>query len=480
MSDIDNHSILDEKTSSILDDPAGGVHVDAPTEEEIARERAKLLASNEEDERLKAEIAREEALAAEDAAARKAAEQLEETPELLALNYRYTELLGEGANGKTWKAKNLKNGQMCAIKALKLSQSENFKSFDLFKREAAVLSSVHIPGVPQFYESIISDNAGGECYIVQQFIDAPSIQSYLEDGRIFTEDETLRLILRVAEILKSLHTVYTPPIIHRDIKPSNILCFMPSDSLDETRLTPYLIDFGAVANPQTKSGSSTIAGTYGYMAPEQMMGQCETQSDFYALGATALHMLTGRPPIDLEADVFDLQFEKALDEYAPNTSKHMRELLGMMLQSEYTKRPANADDLMEKINLVMRGISPTYRPEDGDIVEAKPTLKQRIINFFSGQANNYTPNSRWITVKGVVRAYSMHSVKCVEYTFRSKDRMFTKGRLWAGLFPVSQLPPEQQAIFQLPLGCTVRYNPDNPRLNVLESIDISNAKKAIN
>ncbi len=466
-------SILDEKSSSILDEEtsnaakiaaekAHGAAADADLAAQAAAADADLAAQRE----------------AEEIAAKEAAMQRMETPEMLALKYRYTELLGEGANGKTWKARNLKNGQMCAIKALKLSQSENFKSFDLFKREAAVLGSVHIQGVPQFYESIISDEAGGECYIVQEFIDAPSIQSYLDEGRIFTEDETLRLILRVAEILKAMHTVYTPPIIHRDIKPSNILCEMPENSASDVRLNPYLIDFGAVANPQNKSGSSTIAGTYGYMAPEQMMGECETQSDFYALGATALHMLTGKAPIDLEADVFDLQFEQALDNYAPETSKNMRELLGMMLQSERTKRPPNADDLMNKISLVMRGISPSYRPEEGDLVEEKPSLKQRIINFLTGRANSYTPNSRWVTVQGTVRAYSMHSVKCVEYTFRSKDRMFTKGRLWAGLFPVQNLPIEQQPIFQLPLPCTVRYNPDNPRLNVLDSIDITNAKKA--
>ncbi|MBO4350349.1 MAG: serine/threonine protein kinase [Proteobacteria bacterium] len=403
-----------------------------------------------------------------------------ETPEILAFDYRYIALLGEGANGKTWKAKNRQTGQLVAIKALKLSQSENFKSFELFKREAEVLASVRIQGVPQFYQSVNTDEAGGECFIVQEYIDAPAIQTYLDKGRIFTESETLKLILHVAEILHALHSVYTPPIIHRDIKPSNILCEMPEGvDIENVRLNPYLIDFGAVANPQNKSGSSTIAGTYGYMAPEQMLGECETQSDFYALGATALHMLTGKPPYELDADVFKLKYEDALNEYAPNTSANMRELLGMMLQPERSKRPANAEDLITKINYVIQGLSPSYKPEEGLPVEEKKTFGQKILAFLSGSSNNYTPNSRWITVPGVVRAYSMHSTKCVEYTFRSKDRFFTKGRLWAGLYPVQNLPSDQQELFQLPIPCQVQYNPDNPRLNVLLSIDISKAKKAI-
>ena len=89
-----------------------------------------------------------------------------ETPEILAFDYRYISLLGEGANGKTWKAKNRQTGQLVAIKALKLSQSENFKSFELFKREAEVLASVRIQGVPQFYQSVNTDEAGGDCFIV--------------------------------------------------------------------------------------------------------------------------------------------------------------------------------------------------------------------------------------------------------------------------------------------------------------------------
>ena len=92
------------------------------------------------------------------------------TPKILEKEFRYLKLLGEGANGKTWLALNINTGEKLAIKSLKLSQSENLKSFELFQREAEVLSSVQIEGVPIFYKSIVSENLGGECYIVQQFI----------------------------------------------------------------------------------------------------------------------------------------------------------------------------------------------------------------------------------------------------------------------------------------------------------------------
>ena len=102
-------------------------------------------------------------------------------------HYRYEKLIGEGANGKTYLARNLNTGEAVAIKALKQFQRNDFKSFDLFKREAETLSSIHVHGVPRFYESIISDNPDSENFIIQEYVSAPSLQSYLDDKRKFTE-----------------------------------------------------------------------------------------------------------------------------------------------------------------------------------------------------------------------------------------------------------------------------------------------------
>ena len=195
----------------------------------------------------------------------------------LVFEYMIQKELGEGANGKTYLGVSRFTGEKVAIKALKLSQVEDNKGFDLFLREAAVLESVRVPGVPLFYKSIIPKNAAETCFLVQEYIEHPSVLELIGHLGKCPESLTLAVIYKVAQILFSLQTQYMPPIIHRDIKPSNILCSFGMDGsevdIHDSKNEVYLIDFGAVANPQKQTGGSTVAGTLGYMPPEQLGGE---------------------------------------------------------------------------------------------------------------------------------------------------------------------------------------------------------------
>ena len=209
------------------------------------------------------------------------------TPAILNLDYRYIKLLGEGANGRTWLARDRRNALNVAIKELKFV--EDFKTFELFQREAEVLQSIRVRGVPRCYANITKDLTS---YIIQEYIPYPSLESMIDAGEIFEEDEVYSILDMVSEILFALETQYIPAIVHRDIKPGNIL-YQKATRTQEARV--WLIDFGAVDNAHKQSSGSTIAGTFGYCAPEQLQGEVSVKSDYYALGATALHLLTGVP-----------------------------------------------------------------------------------------------------------------------------------------------------------------------------------------
>ena len=265
------------------------------------------------------------------------------TPKILNTDYRYIKLLGEGASGLTWLAKDRRTALDVAIKELKFV--DDFKSLELFEREAEVLQSVDVRGVPKCYKNITD---GFTSYIVQEYIPYPSLEKMLEDGEIFDEEEVYIILDKVSEILFALQTQYIPAIVHRDIKPGNILYKRADSKDDEPRV--WLIDFGAVDNAHKQSSGSTIAGTFGYMAPEQLQGEVSPRSDFYALGATALHLLTGVFPYEIPNECFQLKFHPVIEENAPNTTKPTIELFDKLLASNAEHRPQDAHELRKLIH----------------------------------------------------------------------------------------------------------------------------------
>lgn len=275
-------------------------------------------------------------------AVKSAAEEVR-TPEILNLDYRYTRLLGEGANGRTWLAKERKTGLDVCIKELKFA--DDFKAWELFHREAEVLQSIKVDGVPLYVDSVFAPDFTS--YIIQEYVPYPSLESYLEKGEIFEEEEVYTILELTSRILFALQTQYLPAIIHRDIKPGNIL-YQRATANSDAKV--WLIDFGAVDNAHKQSSGSTIAGTFGYMSPEQLQGEVSPRSDFYSLGATALHLLTGVFPYEIPSELFKLKFHPVIAEKAPKTTKPMIELLDLLLASNAENRPQDIKELRKSLN----------------------------------------------------------------------------------------------------------------------------------
>lgn len=337
-----------------------------------------------------------------------------ETPAILRNHYRYVRILGEGSNGKTYLAKVLSNNKEVAIKALKFS--DDIKAVELFKREADALKSVNEEGVPLFYEAIYQQGGIGESYLIQEYVPWPSIQELLDTYGFCHPKTALEIVYQVAAILYKLQTHYVPPIIHRDIKPSNILIHL--DDTGNLRET-FLIDFGAVANPQKQSGGSTIAGTFGFMAPEQLMGEVSLQSDFYSLGATALYLLTGVAPFDMPSDGFKLQYEDILKQKAPKVDDGFKSLLDVLLSPGAQDRPKNANELLQMIQNVMKG---------GAITKTSSIDKTsaRLLKRLSKKFNDDTPKhfvfqeykAKIRTVNDVYCRGTRYSTKHLEMTYQ--------------------------------------------------------------
>ena len=301
-----------------------------------------------------------------------------ELPGALAERYEVIQPLGSGTQGKVYQVRRRTDGTLAALKILRIDSIKTWKEYTLFHREAEVLSSLDIPGIAKFYEACdCLDNDPPCSCIVQQYIEGATLKCALADGYRFSLAQVYDIALQLIDILDKLHT-HTPPVIHRDIKPSNII-LQPNDN----HFKVFLIDFGAVANPQVQSGGSTVAGTYGYMSPEQHIGRPTPQSDTYALAALLAYMLSGVDPADMKIQNLRLIIDPYVEHHPPALVQTLRR----MLDPDIDKRLADLNELRERFQSFKKG-NYTLSNEPSQPF-SKQEFKERILSVKSlGESQN--------------------------------------------------------------------------------------------
>ena len=212
---------------------------------------------------------------------------------------RYSELkkIGAGSQGTMLRACTA-DGTQIAIKVFDIQKADSLKSLELFEREIDTLKNINVPGVPKFIEDIRTDRY---LYLVEEYINAPSLEKRMQTGQRFTFEQVLTILKNAAQILQDLGDLI-PPVVHRDIKPANLLV--------DDACHVALVDFGVVAAKDQSSFAMTFAGTAGYLAPEQLYGKATTASDIFSLGVTIAQLVTGKAPCDMNMDGLKLNIHK--------------------------------------------------------------------------------------------------------------------------------------------------------------------------
>jgi hypothetical protein len=250
--------------------------------------------------------------------------------ERLAGRYVVLGELDRGGNAVTYEAEDTQTGKRVALKKLDLRALEEWKGLELFEREAAVLAQLEHPAIPRYIANHQIDTPEGPAFLIaQELAPGKSLEEWLAGGWKPTEADVSDVATQVLSVLDYLHA-RTPPVFHRDLKPQNLV------RDDKGRIA--VVDFGAVraAANATMRGGSTVAGTFGYMAPEQLRGQASAASDLYGLGATLVHLLAGRSPDRLP------QTRLRFDLSGLPVSPPLRRWLERLLEPEPEERFASA------------------------------------------------------------------------------------------------------------------------------------------
>src|SRR5688572_24327834 len=264
----------------------------------------------------------------------------ESVGELVGNRYQLHEKLGAGGMGAVYRAIDRLTGKTVALKRVLLEHTDaaptgSRRELRLsIAREFRTLASLHHPHI-----IAVSDygfDANGHPYFTMDLL--LGAQTLLEAASDVAAPVKVRLLI---DLLRALAYIHRRGIVHRDLKPANVL-------VDDEQV--YVLDFGLAMegiSVRDEEGTSGIAGTIAYMAPELLLEEPATPaSDLYAVGLMAYEILTGRYPFD-RGDTGSLVGE--ILQRLPDTSAlHVdtARVIDRMLAKQPAERFQSADDVI--------------------------------------------------------------------------------------------------------------------------------------
>jgi hypothetical protein len=256
--------------------------------------------------------------------------------EIVRARYRLDEPIGSGSQAETFRAVDLALARVVVVKRLTLRRARDWKAVELFERETSVLRGLEHPQIPKLLDAF---QEGSSLYLVQELIEGRTLEEEARESSV-SEEAAVAIARDVLRVLDFLHQK-SPAVVHRDLKPANLIR-RPDGSI-------ALVDFGAAQTLSSLAGvnGSTVAGTFGYMAPEQLTGRVTPASDLYALGATLVFSLSGHHPAELEHDRMRLDFRPHVD-ISEAFARFLERLLEPALEDRF-QGPQEALRVLERI-----------------------------------------------------------------------------------------------------------------------------------
>ncbi|HZL36169.1 MAG TPA: serine/threonine-protein kinase [Tepidisphaeraceae bacterium] len=224
------------------------------------------------------------------------------TPPVNIPGYQIVDPLGEGGMGTVWRARQIHTGRLVALKTLHPSAFGSARARARFQREVELAGSLEHPYIARVYDGQFTRDV---CFYAMELIEGLPLHRHVEAAGL-SRDGILALMGKVCRAVQHAHE---RGVIHRDLKPSNILV--------DAAGAPHVLDFGLAKNlaqPNADADSmmtlaGEIAGTVGYMAPEQASGHGDgagTRGDVYALGVILYQLLIGQMPHEQSGTRWDV------------------------------------------------------------------------------------------------------------------------------------------------------------------------------
>ncbi|HWS73137.1 MAG TPA: serine/threonine-protein kinase, partial [Thermoanaerobaculia bacterium] len=214
--------------------------------------------------------------------------------------YRIVRELGRGGMGVVYEAHDAELDRRVAIKVL-ATELASPAAAERMRREARVIARLEHPGIVPLHD--VGTLADGRIFYAMKLVRGRRLDEIAHDERGTTE--LLRIFLRLCEAVALAHA---RGVVHCDLKPENVMTGEFGEVL--------VMDWGVARSLEDGEMERVIAGTRGFMAPEQERGEAvDATTDVYALGAILRAIVPKRPRL-LEAIAAKATASRREDRYA--------------------------------------------------------------------------------------------------------------------------------------------------------------------
>lgn len=283
--------------------------------------------------------------------------------------YQLVELIGIGGMSNVYRAQDLKENKIVAVKVLKDEFAGNLEFLRHFKNESKAIAMLSHKNIVKIFDVSFFEKTK---YIVMEYIDGISLKDYIDQQGVIKWKEA---VFFTVQLLNALSHAHSHGIVHRDIKPQNVM-LLPDGTIKIT-------DFGIarLARNEARTITDKAIGSVHYISPEQASGmQTDERSDIYSLGVMLFEMLTGKLPFEADSPVSvalkQIQVKPPRPtEFNSSIPEGLESIVMKSLEKDPNKRYQNAEEMMKDIAIFKQNpsikFSYKYNIDDDNYSENK-------------------------------------------------------------------------------------------------------------